>query len=98
MQLIENNDGFGLGNLDESGLEANNKILRHIRINLSRKTNQDDNITDTLRRLWYGSDPIVHQERLKARPFCKHCRVHGHGSKYCSVKRSQDESAYNIKK
>ena len=90
-ELIENNDDHGLGSLDESGLEANNKILRNIRIKLSRKTSQTANVTDTLNRLWVGSDPAIHQERMKARPYCKACKVSGHGTRYCSVKRSMDE-------
>ena len=37
-ELIEMNDGRGLKCFDESGLEANNKILRSIRLKLARKT------------------------------------------------------------
>ena len=36
-KLMQNNDNRGLGSLDESGIEGCNKILRSIRINLSRK-------------------------------------------------------------
>ena len=74
-ELIQHNDGHGLGILDESGLEACNKILRSIRKTLSRKTDQDANLADTLNRLWLASDPVVNAERLKAKPFCKVCNV-----------------------
>ena len=51
-ELIELNGDHGLGYLDESGMEGNNKILRGIRTNLSRKTSQNANLTDTIRRMW----------------------------------------------
>ena len=85
-ELIQYNDGHGLGNLDESGLEACNKILRTIRKTLSRKISQDANLTDTLNRLWLASDPVVNAERLKAKPFCKLCKVRGHHTRYCPEK------------
>ena len=46
-------------------MEANNKRLRQIRTELSRKTSQQDNLTDCFKRLWTGSDPLVCQERRK---------------------------------
>ena len=85
-ELIQLNESFGLGNLDESGLEGNNKLLRAIRIKLSRKTNQSDNLEDTLQRMWIQSDPVVNMERRKAQPFCKHCQERGHSTRYCSKK------------
>ena len=85
-ELIQHNDGHGLGNLDESGLEGCNKILRSIRKTLSRKISQDANLTDTLNRLWLASDPVVNAERLKAKPFCKTCQVKGHHTRYCPEK------------
>ncbi|KAL5269144.1 hypothetical protein ACHWQZ_G002836 [Mnemiopsis leidyi] len=57
--LIEANDGRGLLSYSESGLECNNKILRLIRISLSRKTSQADNLSDCLTRLAIRSDPEV---------------------------------------
>ena len=47
-ELIEMNDECGLGSLDESGLEGNNKVLRAICTQLSRKTSQITNLRDTL--------------------------------------------------
>ena len=40
-------------------MEGNNKILQNIRTKLSRKTSQDDDLVDTLRRMWVGSDPNI---------------------------------------
>ena len=59
-------------NFTESGLEANNKFLRQYRINKARKTNQFDNLTDCINRLWDKSDPnaMKAMERLT----CKHCK------------------------
>ena len=84
-ELIELNNSKGLKNLDESGLEGNNKILHSIRLNLARKNSQSANLEDTLRRMWLGSDPKVNKVRLKTRPFCKHCQEFGHSSRYCKI-------------
>ena len=54
--LIESNNCTGLGAYTESSLESNNKILRLIRIALSRKTSQVDNLYDCLNRMWVRSD------------------------------------------
>ena len=56
-ELIEMNDGCGLKCFDESGLDANNKILRSFCLKLARKTSQADNLEDVINRLWLGSDP-----------------------------------------
>ena len=49
-ELIELNDGVGLGALDEAGLEGCNKILRTIRTKLARKKAQNANLIDCLRQ------------------------------------------------
>ena len=82
-QLIQNNNGCGLGNLDEAGMEACNKELRSNRKNLSRKSSQEENLTDTLNRMWLGTDPIVNYKRLQARPKCKKCQISGHKMRHC---------------
>ena len=83
-ELIELNDGFGLGALDESGLEGCNKILRKVRNRISRKTSQEANLSDTLIRMWVGSDPIINIERMKAQSYCKNCKSLGHSTRYCT--------------
>lgn len=82
-ELMDMNDAHGLKSLDESGLEGNNKILRKIRTKLARKTSQQDNLTDCLRRLWVSSDPVVNDIRENTKPFCKTCAVRGHSIRYC---------------
>ena len=84
--LIRHNDGHGLGNFDEAGLEGCNKILRCIRKSMSRKISQDANLTDTLNRLWLNSGPVLNAECLKAKPFCNSCQVSGHHTPYCQLK------------
>ena len=86
-ELIEMNGNCGLKAWDESGLEANNKILRSIRLKLARKTSQSDNLEDCINRLWLGSDPKVNNVRIKAQPYCKHCKEYGHSSRYCRKNR-----------
>ena len=85
-EFIEMNRDQGLRSLDESGLEGNNKLLRRIRTKLSRKTSQDDNLVDTLRRMWVGSDPSINLIRMKAQPKCKFCNVTGHSTRYCKIR------------
>ena len=79
------NDGHGLKCFDESGLEANNKILRSIRTKLARKTCQEDNLTDVINRLWLQSDPKINNIRLETQPYCKHCNEYGHSTRYCEI-------------
>lgn len=89
-ELILNNNSEGLLRLDESGLEGCNKILRRIRTNLSRKTSQHNNLSDTIARMWVGSDTVVQCERIKAMPFCKLCNAAGHGTRYCPRQNIKD--------
>ena len=88
-ELIEMNDGCGLKNCDESGLEANNKILREVRLKLSRKTSQQDNLEDVMNRLWVGSDPKINIFRSKLKSFCRTCQKHGHFTRYCKYMHQQ---------
>ena len=57
-ELIMENDGNGLGDLDEIGMECCNKLIRRFGTSLSQKTSQADNITDVLTRLW-GNTSIL---------------------------------------
>ena len=82
-ELIELNSSYGLGALDESGMEGCHKVLRNYRINLSRKQSQQANMTDTIHRLWLTSDPAINKERQKGLPLCKKCFVRGHSGRYC---------------
>ena len=64
-ELIESNNGFGLQEFSESGLEANNKFLRFYRTFLARKNGQVQNLTDVFNRLWLKSDPCIKAASIK---------------------------------
>ena len=64
-ELIASNDGFGLLEYSESGLEANNKFLRFYRTFLARKTGQVQNLTDVFTRMWLKSDPCIKAASIK---------------------------------
>ena len=57
--INEYNDGFGLENLSEEGLEASNKLIRRYRERLSRKFCFEDELSDIFIRLLSQSDPIL---------------------------------------
>ena len=82
-EMIERNDGFGLGSLDESGLEANHKIVRTIRTKLSRKTSQDSNLLDVFNRLHVGSDPQVVNVKTSTNSKCSNCGSDTHIKRRC---------------
>ena len=58
-ERIQLNDGFGLGDESEEGLEALNKWIRKLRVGGARKTSTEDNFTDTFNHLWDRSRPII---------------------------------------
>ena len=58
-EVIELNDGFGLGNLSEEGLEALNKYVRSMRETGARKDCTLNNFTDTFNHLWDRSRPTI---------------------------------------
>ena len=95
-ELIESNDEHGLGSFDESGLEGNNKILRNIRLRLSRKTSQTHNLIDTLNRMWISSDPNINTVRQSTKPMCKHCNVKGHSTRYCHTTKSNSSTVLSL--
>ena len=79
-EMIENNGDHGLRCLDEAGFEANNKVLRSVRMKLARKTSQEDNLTDVINRMWLLSDPKVKDVKKLTDPYCKHCNVYDHST------------------
>ena len=58
-EVIELNDGKGLGNLSEVGLEALNKYIRSRRKTGARKDTTMHNFMDTFNHLWDRSRPTV---------------------------------------
>ena len=62
--LIDLNDGYGLGDLSEEALEANKKFIRIYANTRARKTSADDQCMDVMARLLERSDPFL-RERSK---------------------------------
>ena len=89
-ELILDNKCYGLLNFSESGIEANNKFLRQYRVNYSRKTNQYDNLTDCINRLWDKSD--IAMLKFRERLHCSYCSSQGHIAKSCSELKSKHPS------
>ena len=59
--LIELNNGYGLGELSEEALEANNKYIRIYASTRARKTSADDQCQDVMARLLERSDPFLRE-------------------------------------
>ena len=70
-ELISANKNHGLGTLSEEALENNNKNIRKYREQLSRKTTQEDNLSDVFHRLWLKSDPVLRKFRPVDK--CSYC-------------------------
>ena len=58
-ELIERNDGDCIGELSESGQEANNKFMRAIRSRKYRKISEEACVYDTLSQMWDKSNPYI---------------------------------------
>ena len=58
-ELIQNNDGKGLGNFSESGIEALNKWIEYYRAHGSRQCNTDLSYKDVFHHLWHYSSPLL---------------------------------------
>ena len=86
-ELIEKNDGKGLGEYTESGLEHCNKFLRFYRRNLARKISQVTNLEDCLTRLWLRSEPQT-REAGPGQPACTRCDSSGHFTVSCPEKKT----------
>jgi len=71
-ERIEANELKGLGSESEEGSEAQNKLIRYLRIHGARKTSTEDNFHDTWSRLWRRSSPLViNQDREKRKQTAK---------------------------
>ena len=84
-ELIANNDGKGLGEFSESGLENNNKYLRFYRTSLARKNSQQSNLEDCITRLWLRSDPTIRNSGPSKRR-CSRCSLADHFTVSCPQK------------
>ncbi len=59
VELVEWNNGTGLGELSEEALESSNKDVRNYREFLARKCGHIPNLTDVFNRLFIRSDPVL---------------------------------------
>ena len=64
-EAIRINGNKGLGQLSESPLEAQHKLIRRYRTTLARLTNESDNLCDVYNRLYMQSSPMIRKLRPK---------------------------------
>ena len=69
------NNGLGLEQLSEEGLEESNKLIRRYRERLSRKFSFQDNIKDVFTRMLCQSDPVLSQNRKLKKSVPDNCVV-----------------------
>ena len=74
-QLIELNEGFGLGQMTEQGSEGVNKLVRRFSECFARQTSLDENITDVFNRLQILSNPFL--MTFQRKQFCNNCKTFG---------------------
>ena len=58
-ELVQRNQGKGLGCFSESGLEALNKWIRYYNDHGSRKDSTEHQMEDKFNHLWQGSSPLL---------------------------------------
>ena len=85
-ELIQLNNGYGLGLLSEEGLEATNKHIRRYLELLSRKTCPIQQLTDVMHRLLERSNPmIIHRKEMMNKKckelVCLECGSHHHSTR-----------------
>ena len=62
-EAIRINENKGLGQLSESPLEAQHKLIRRYRSTLARLTSESDNLADVYNRLYMQSCPMIRKQR-----------------------------------
>ena len=86
--IITFNNGKGLEQLSEEGLEASNKLIRRYRERLSLKFCFEDNIRDVFTRMLCQSDPVILlNRRIKKSIQKKNTMVEGVGEQEILVNR-----------
>ena len=82
-ELITLNDGFGLGELSEEGLESVFKFVRKYLVSNSRKTSEIEQLTDVMNILIERSNPWLNfcLDELKPQSFCVRCGSNRHTTK-----------------
>ena len=66
-EVIRLNGDQGLGQLSESPLEAQHKLVRKYRTYLARLTNETDNLQDVYNRLYMRFCPIIRKQKPQKR-------------------------------
>lgn len=93
-QLIELNEGYGLGQMSEQGLEGLNKLVRQFSVGFARQISLDANITDVIHRLQVLSNPFLLTFRRK--PSCSRCKTSGDHWTYSCPKKDKPSRCNNL--
>ena len=94
-QLVEINDGYGLGMFAEHALECNNSKMRLFIEKLSRKMTEYVVLEDAWGRMWVKSDVIIRSKDKQS--FCTRCGVVGHYTVSCPKKdRIRDDTKLSL--
>ena len=80
-ERIIRNEGYGLKDISEQGLEGLHKILRNVRKDLSRKCDLYSQIQDVVKFMWTQSDPQV--RAMRRRLECSNCLGESHTKRGC---------------
>lgn len=83
-QRIKDNNSEGLKKYSEENLEAMHKLAKRYRETLARKTTNEDNMKDVLRRLNFRSDPVISTFDEKTSR-CSRCGEIGHIKRRCEI-------------
>lgn len=83
-ELIERNDGYGLGDETEQPSEASHKTLRRTRETGARTNSLQSTLTDCFNKQFVLSDPLIRVQRRQLH--CSGCREEGHTLRSCPLK------------
>ena len=83
-QLIDANDGYGLGQMTEQGLESVNKLVKRYSERFARQISLGANITDVMHRLQVLSNPYL--KSFKKKSYCTKCKEYGQCTISCPEK------------
>ena len=72
-QLIALNDGYGLGQMTEQGLEGMNKLIRRFSERFARHVSLEANMVDVMHRLQTLSNPLL--MTYQREKFCNRCKT-----------------------
>ena len=93
-ELINLNNGMGIGHLSEEGLEAVHKIIRRIRASWTLQTSDLANLKDLIKKVWLKSDPVFYSFKKVLK--CSSCGATGHQRKCPIIANDIPQSAADI--